>query len=348
MRKKENTLSAKASVGVLIAYWLSLGVFAAAGTAMFYTAFDGPHAPLFHIVVACLCWSFTLLGIIAAGFTETWTIKDNELHISIPLKKEPKIIPFEEILSYAEIKNAKNGQKDLSLFTENKKYHLSLSLYVIPEDFRAAITKGKTEDVEYEARLTRAFFKYLGLLLLLLGIYVISGLNDLDQQALKEFDPGDYLKVIGTLSQPLEVEKYREGKHGPSTNRKIVFPLSEYEGIVFEIPDRLMNYTFVPQLVNNASPGDSVEIFVTESLDSIVFRSSQGSLWQRWTTSKHLFVHGFRSKGNEYLSIRSSFLEQRNQAKEGKQIRLVIGIVCIILGIGLAIWGLRPIPKQKK
>lgn len=326
---------AKPSKGILLLSPIAaicLGLF---GAYNLYLAVEGLQAPLSGIVIGCFFLLIPVVSIIATAFLETWTIKGDELHISTLAKKKPSIIPLEEIQSYAELSDEKSSRKDLLIFTANKKYHLHSSLTRYSIQFQKALTRGKPLNEEFirsreseSMNLTAWLALVAGLGLLLLFTYNFY-------QPKEEFNPGQYIEVPGTLESRLHVEHYKTGKHGRRKKRRIRFAVQEHDSILFEIKDRLIPFVQTKRLTETVLPGDSIVIFVKESPDSILRKSQSGTILEWLTTSRLVEVHGFRSKGYDYLFTYDSYVQPNS--RKSSQLLPLFGIVLTMLGIILFI-----------
>lgn len=274
---------------------------------------------------------------IASLFLETWTIKGDALHISTLAKKKPNIIPLEEIQSYVELPDEKSSRKDLLIFTTNKKYHLHSSLINFSVQFQKELIRGKPQNEAYIRAKENQLMNILRWLSLVagLGFLLLFTYNLVESK--QEFNQERYVEVSGTLANRLNVERYRSGKSG--YKKRIQFTMPEHDSILFEIEDRLIPFVQTKRLTETVLPGDSIVLFVEESPDSILSKSQSGTILEWLTTSRLVEVHGFRSKGYDYLFAYDSYVQKKSRSSGGIPFPLIIGIILTALGI---IWFIRP------
>lgn len=333
--QKKEVLVAKPSTSTKIILVLGAMLFPAPIVYFFVLDSEGVGAPLVEIVIGGFFLLLSITLIIASAFLETWTIKGDALHISTLAKKKPNIIPLEEIRSYAELSDEKSSRKDLILFTANKKYQLHSSITRYSIQFQQTLTRGKSLNEEFiRSRESESMNLNAWLALVAgLGLFLLFTYNC--YQPRQEFNPEQYIEVSGTLESRLHVEHYRTGKHARHKKRRIRFVVEEHDSILFEIEDRLIPFAQTKRLAETVFPGDSIVFFVKESLDSILRKSQSGTIMEWLTTSRLVEIHGFRSKGYDYLSAYDSYLLQN--PRKSSLITLSIGIILIILGIILFI-----------
>lgn len=327
---------AKPSKGILLFSPIAaicLGLF---GAYTLYMAVEGLQAPLWGIVIGCFILLIPVASMIATAFLETWTIKGDELHISTLAKKKPNIIPLEEIQSYAELSDEKGYRKDLILFTANKKYQLHSSITRYSIQFQKALTQGKPLNEEFIRSRESQSLNLNAWLALVAGLGLLLLFTYNFYHPRQEFDAEQYIEVPGTLGSRLHVEHYRTGsRKRRHKKRRIRIAVQEHDSIQFEIEDRLIPFVQTKRLTETVLPGDSIVLFVKESPDSLLRKSQSGTILEWLTTSRLVEVHGFRSKGYDYLFTYDSYIQPNS--RKSSQLLPLIGIILTLLGITLFI-----------